>query len=636
MFKKAIRMILIVPLLVLFMVLAPGASAYASSGSYDITDFDVQVDIDSSGDAYIAETITYDFSGSFNGILRDIDYSRTSGIQDLEVGILEADGSIRPFTESTGSGVNVYERDESGQIVNLRVYERSVNETKTFVYRYRLLNVAEKYNDIATFNRRVIDSGWDVPLENVTITVRIPEGATREQLRVFAHGPLTGVSTIVDERTFEFSVPLVQGTFVETLVIFPRELIPESTNIFNRDELQTILTNEGRLAEEANRQRDAAKAEAERKARIDSLKKSLFPVFMVGILGALASLVAMFMKYSKEVKPEFDGDYYRDLPGDYSPAVMTYLLTKGNTKADDIMATLMDLARKRIVSLTLVERRERGIIFKTTDEAYLLNWEDQSKMESALPHEAFLADWFINKIGGGEGLILDDLEKKAKSRTFALQFQKDYKYFQYLVKDEGARKDFFAANQMKGSGMFVGLGIFFILLGGLSLIFLQSLYGILIGALGVFLLLGLMAMNFMRKLSLYGADQTAKWKAFKKFLLDFSSMDQAEIPSLVIWEHYLVYAVSLGVAKEVIDQLPRVFNESQLNDPNLTYMRGYGNFSSFYMMNHMMSNTVQNVSSAVNASAIASSVRSSGSGMGGGFSGGSSGGGGGGGGGGAF
>ena len=108
------------------------------------------------------------------------------------------------------------------------------------------------------------------------------------------------------------------------------------------------------------------------------------------------------------------------------------------------------------------------------------------------------------------------------------------------------------------------------------------------------------------------------------------------MPSLVIWEHYLVYATSLGVAEQVLDQLPKVFNEAELSNPNLTYMGGYRSFRSLYYLNHSFGNTMTKVSSAVSSAQIASSTKSSGGGFGGGFSGGSSGGGGGGGGGGAF
>ena len=41
----------------------------------------------------------------------------------------------------------------------------------------------------------------------------------------------------------------------------------------------------------------------------------------------------------------------------------------------------------------------------------------------------------------------------------------------------------------------------------------------------------------------------------KKFLTDFSGMDDYPIPSVTVWEHYLVYAPVLGVADKVMDQL---------------------------------------------------------------------------------
>ena len=126
------------------------------------------------------------------------------------------------------------------------------------------------------------------------------------------------------------------------------------------------------------------------------------------------------------------------------------------------------------------------------------------------------------------------------------------------------------------------------------------------------------------------------WQAFKNFLRDFSRLDKAEIPSIVIWEHYLVYAVSLGVAKEVIKQLPLVFTDADLHDTSLTFMYGYS-YANFRTFTDVFDRTVNSVDSAIShAVTVANSTNSSSSGGGGGFSGGSSGGGGGGGGGGAF
>ena len=239
----------------------PSINAIAYDRSYAINNYRVTIYIQPNGDAHVKEEITYDFSGDFNGVLRDIDMDRTDGIEGLRV-LVEQDQELREFQQSQGQGENVYELDQEDNIVKLKVYEPSSDEEKTFVYEYTLLNVAERYNDIGVFNRKVIDSNWDVPIGNIHITIIIPEGANKEDLKVFAHGPLTGVSTIVDEKTFAFEVPeITPGTFVETLVIFPPQLIPDSNRVYDETKLPSILENEQKLAEEANRERERAREE---------------------------------------------------------------------------------------------------------------------------------------------------------------------------------------------------------------------------------------------------------------------------------------------------------------------------------------------------------------------------------------
>ncbi len=329
------------------------------------------------------------------------------------------------------------------------------------------------------------------------------------------------------------------------------------------------------------------------------------------------------------------GDYYRELPEDYSPAVMTYLLTKGKTKDDDIIATILDLARKKVVKLTPM-KVESGLIFKKEEDTFEISWMNKEKLSQLLPHEQFLATWFIDEIGGGTGLVLDDLEKIVKKQKAALQFQRDYEYFKVKVKETGEQQKFFAPNKLQGAKIFVFIGLGLILAGLAGLFILGSFIAIGLIVLGGVLLFGLLSLNFIRKYSRRGVEHQAMWEAFEKFLHDFSNLRDAEIPSLIIWEHYLVYATSLGVAKEVLDQLPKVFTDADLSNPDLTYMGGYRSFNSFYLLNNNFSNTMTKVSSAVNSAQIANSSKSSGGGFGGGFSGGSSGGGGGGGGGGAF
>jgi uncharacterized membrane protein len=53
----------------------------------------------------------------------------------------------------------------------------------------------------------------------------------------------------------------------------------------------------------------------------------------------------------------------------------------------------------------------------------------------------------------------------------------------------------------------------------------------------------------------------ARWKAFKRFMSDFSAMKEAGPSLLPLWEHYLVYAVALGVADKLINNLKLVARE---------------------------------------------------------------------------
>ncbi|MEW5922117.1 MAG: hypothetical protein AB1796_14470 [Bacillota bacterium] len=50
---------------------------------------------------------------------------------------------------------------------------------------------------------------------------------------------------------------------------------------------------------------------------------------------------------------------------------------------------------------------------------------------------------------------------------------------------------------------------------------------------------------FLRRRSPKGCEELARWRAFRRFLLRFSEMKRQEIPSLVIWEEYLPYAITL-------------------------------------------------------------------------------------------
>ena len=59
----------------------------------------------------------------------------------------------------------------------------------------------------------------------------------------------------------------------------------------------------------------------------------------------------LWRRYGRKHRSVFDGDYYRDLPANYSPAELSVLWNFKAMNANDITATIMDLARRQFLFL---------------------------------------------------------------------------------------------------------------------------------------------------------------------------------------------------------------------------------------------------------------------------------------------
>ena len=378
----------------------------------------------------------------------------------------------------------------------------------------------------------MIDRNWTVPLENIKMTITIPDGAKQSDLRIFSHGDLTGFNEIIDNKTFNVEIAIVNpGETVENLVIFPLSLVPDSKKLIDRTELQTILTREAAAAEAANLEREAAKQQVEeyRKQREAELAreaagKRMNPfIFGAGAL-SLAVVGFIFARYGKQKKPTFTGDYYRELPGDYTPAVMSSLLYNGRIESKDIMATLMDLARKKLIQVEPYSVQKRSLFGAKDETDYRLISKvvNDSQLTGLTNHEQYLYDWFINDLGNGTTLAMDDLEAMLKKTSNAYQFNRDYDRFKGHIMDSAVKQHFFEANSTRGIGIFYLIALLLIGLGVGAIAVFGNLLGIavILSGLMIFAVNGFVSMK--QKLTQYGADQTAMWKAFKKFLLTFS------------------------------------------------------------------------------------------------------------------
>ena len=133
-----------------------------------------------------------------------------------------------------------------------------------------------------------------------------------------------------------------------------------------------------------------------------------------------------------------------------------------------------------------------------------------------------------------------------------------------------------------------------------------------------------------RPIRTHEQDKMSKeWNGFKNMLEDIGNMNMREVASLPLWDEYLVYAVSLGVADKVLEAMNEQYGVeeiAELSMPSDIYLN-------YYLITSLMRTSVdQSIRSAAPQTSSSGGFKGDNSGgFGGGFSGGSFGGGGGGG-----
>ena len=169
----------------------------------------------------------------------------------------------------------------------------------------------------------------------------------------------------------------------------------------------------------------------------------------------------------------------------------------------------------------------------------------------------------------------------------------------------------------------------------ISILVLQRFHNLSFIIYVIALILSLISISlifYSKKRTLEGAEEYKKWKALKNYLKDFGRFKEREVPDVVLWEKYLVYATLFGCSKKIINTMKVEMVDAPNYDMDL--------YRDLYFINSHISRTVKSSYgtarssyNAAHSSSGSSGGFSSGGGGGGGFSsgGGSFGGGGGGG-----
>lgn len=584
--------------------------------AYEIESLDIVANIERDGSLEVEERVIYDI-GKINGILYNIDALGYGKFSDLQI-FYEDDGEFKQARNNTAPSEGNFTVSVDDGLYKIKLYAPSQNERKEFIFRYNLTRGVTVYRDIAQLNRKMVGKEWQNSIGNISVTVNLPENVKKDDIYAFGHGPLTGNIEILDGKSVRYTLNDYRpGEFLEVNLLFPKNILTSFNPLLmkNKSALKEILDMEGKVAKEAN----------------DARKRAIIGFYLGRVVLVLAVawwlflVVFIYLKNSKRYKVENEyGEYFRELPDDYSPSIAGTLVSRNlYPSGRELFAMLLDLVRKGHLKLEEGEKTTTLIL--------------QESGKPLSEEEKFILNWYIRELGDGEKIVLESVEASIKGRGGAKEFNRNYERWRTIVYSDMLEKKLKMDKRDKFStslGIFTGIAYF--IGGGMLVVYFQSELFILMILLGFILL----PYTFSRKrASLEKEKAISRWEAFKKFLVDYSNLEEAKLASIELWEHYFVYAVALGVAEKVAKGYSKIMSKKG-EESTIIGGRGYRNNSlmNMYLYSHAFRSMERNTSFVAQRAmeSVARSSRSSARGRGGGFSGGSSGGGGGRSGGGAF
>lgn len=577
-----------------------GACTLPEERGFSIDAIHVDATLRPDGTLEVSERVTYTFTGAD-------DQPFTVGTRDFE-----------PTTDApAGTITSIAAYDSDGDQLATLVSTPSLFEwdiaparsgTYTYELRYEIVGGVRVGSDVVELYRKWV--GTTSPaVERWSAEITVPSG--EGEILVWAHGPLDGVIDRDDPEVTAEAPDVPAGQFVETRVAVPVErfeLSPGPTELLPR-----ILAEEERWADEANAERDRVER---REERIEAARRALN--LLVAPLVALAAwgFWMIWRRWGRDPrKPDDVGDYWREVPDD-PPAVAAAYLKWGVVDADAYSATLLDLARRGHLRIeeVVVDR------FLRSDEVQHRFVRTAGQVVDPLrPFEQRALSWLFRD---GPEITQEDLVER--NRAEQSRAHEVWTSFQKEVKDDLDARDYIVRGKHAAFGLHALIVIALVALAVASVV-VQAWIGLAVAGTAAVVLLPLGVLH--RSRTPEGTRRYWEWRGLRQFMKDFSRLDEAPVGHLALWEHYLVAAVALGVADELVDGLEVWFPQ--------VLQQGSG-FAPWYLAApgspHGQVGAMGSFGSSFGGAAVSSSTpRSSGSGGGGGFSGGGGGGGGGGG-----
>ncbi|MDY0266879.1 MAG: DUF2207 domain-containing protein [Methanimicrococcus sp.] len=540
-FKKTAAVIL--SLLFFFLLFGAQASAYTMENA------DVNITVDEKGIVYVNEVIQFKTEPyeNFKEAYRFVQTNANITIQNA-TGHLVGYENARFYTQPVSGGYEL-----------VCVLPIPTPRDITFVVSYEYYGGINVYNDITEFNYNIWGNNWGEPIQNLDAKItflNVPDQTIDGESQTLYWSHPFAYTTKFDSQildgtggtqtlVFTYNAQNIpEYTRTDVRIVSPRLVSPDSAyvTLFDRDGLKEIKSEEKAYQ-----------------------RKALYP-YVFALLQILILLVCMalpvyvYIKYGKEHKVDYYALFERDLPTDAKPAIVNAIVVgHGKPNMDGFVSTIMSLIDRDYLSIREVEKK---------------NWRNKSVKEVVLKFEP------------ADTNVLDDIEKDVYQflKRYAVNEEIEWKEFQ---KKLGANDSFYnflngwnskvssKANFSKyfneaGNRIMAGIGLFSIVASILiyfgseiaapssefpatSGVVMFCILGFLLGI--VLIAYPMIWKKTMGQWTKDGRLFYLKWKNFEKYLTDYSLIEKYPPSSVIIWDHYIVYAMALGVAETALKNM---------------------------------------------------------------------------------
>lgn len=613
-----IKKILLIILLMLSFLILWSINAEATL-ELEQLDFDVQINEDGSmnvietWDIYISETNTL-FKAFKN------DNSKYSGITDVKVSDVTG-GINKKFKQINEEMYHVtkdcyYALNNSKGMFEIAwgVGLDDDSDTRQYQISYKVIDAIAKYNDYSELYWQFIGENFEISADRVNGTIFLPYNVThKDDIKVWGHTEdLNGEIYVTDLNKIEFFIDDYSGgKYVEVRSLIQNDMITSTGRQYNEDILDIVLQEETKWAEEANARR-------EMKKNITYVVAGIVGIVTLFFIYKVYKNIGKLRKLEKKFKPTSKLEYFRELPYENAtPAEALFVMSTGMNKAfsSSFSANILDLCLKKYISLETLEKN--GVIKSNIVKIQILN-KDGTKLKD---DQKLTLEFLCEVAKEKDEFTTKDITKYLEKHLSKVD-RLNNKLEKVLEKEEVNNGNYNKKNYENMNtcaGIMAVYIIVAILTIGIIGFFSETNPSLMPVAIALMIILiinavvvGMMSVK-INILSQKGVDEKEKWKAFKKYMEEFSLLKDKEIPSLVLWEKYLVFATVFGISEKVLKQLKVVYPE--ITDMNSVMY----NYSYIHIMNSV------NIGNCINSS-VYSAIGSSGSGAGGGFSGGGGGG----------